>query len=146
MNISPKGANLIREFEGMRLTAYPDPGTGGHPWTIGIGHTGPEVKPKMKITEAQAWAYFHKDIQKFERAVVQQLAGSPVTQNQFDALVSFTFNAGPGNLAKSSMLRFHKARNYQKAADAFLLWNKAAGRVLAGLTRRRKAERALYLS
>ena len=145
MNISPKGANLIKEFEGLKLTAYPDPGSGGAPWTIGIGHTGPEVKRGMKITEAQAWAYFHKDVQKFERAVEQQLAGSPVTQCQFDALVSFAFNAGPGNLAKSSMLRFHRAKKYTLAGNAFLLWTKASGKVLGGLVRRRKAERALYL-
>lgn len=146
MNISPKGANLIREFEGLRLVAYPDPGTGGAPWTIGIGHTGPKVKRGMKITEAQAWAYFHKDIQKFERAVERQLAGSPVNQNMFDALVSFTYNCGEENLAKSSILKYHKQGKYKAAADSFLKWNRAAGRVLPGLTRRRQAERLLYLS
>jgi lysozyme len=146
VNISPKGANLIREFEGLRLQAYPDPGSGGAPWTIGIGHTGPEVKRGMRVTEAQAWAYFHKDIQKFERAVEKLLDGAPVTQNAFDAMVSLSYNIGPGNFAKSSVLRFHKARQYRKAADSFVKWNRAAGKVMAGLTRRRLAEKALYES
>ena len=146
MNISPKGANLIREFEGLRLEAYPDPGTGGEPWTIGIGHTGREVKRGMKITEAQAWKYFHQDVQKFESAVMRQLDGVPVTQNQFDALVSFTLNCGEGNLARSTLLKYHRQGKYKSAAGEFLKWNKANRKVMAGLTRRRRAEMALYLS
>ncbi len=143
MNISPKGANLIKEFEGMRLVGYLCPA--GIP-TVGLGHTGPEVKRGMKITEAQAWAYFHKDIQKFERGVEQGLAGSPVTQSQFDAMVSLAFNIGLGAFARSSVLRNHKAKRYTLAANSFLLWVKGGGKTLPGLVRRRQAERKLYLS
>ena len=143
MNISPKGANLIKEFEGMRLVGYLCPA--GIP-TVGLGHTGPEVKRGMKITEAQAWAYFHKDIQKFERGVLQALAGAPVTQSQFDAMVSLAFNIGVGAFARSSVLRNHKAKRYTLAANSFLLWVKAGAKTLPGLVRRRQAERKLYLS
>ena len=143
MNISPKGANLIKEFEGMRLVGYLCPA--GIP-TVGLGHTGPEVKRGMKITEAQAWAYFHKDIQKFERGVLQSLAGAPANQSQFDAMVSLAYNIGLGAFGRSSVLRNHKAKRYTLAANSFLLWVKAGSKTLPGLVRRRQAEKRLYLS
>ncbi|QPQ55606.1 lysozyme [Allosphingosinicella flava] len=140
--ISDKGVALIKEFEGLRLKAYPDPATGGDPWTIGVGHTGSDVKPGLVITEAQADDLLRKDVARFERAV-NKLA--PITtQDQFDALVSLAFNVGEENLRSSTLLRMHNAGNHDGAANQFARWNKAAGRVMTGLTRRRTAETKLY--
>lgn len=141
MKISEAGLSLIKEFEGLRLSAYPDPATGGRPWTIGYGHTR-GVNPGDKITQAQADAFLREDVAEFERAV-SRLA--PITtQGQFDALVSFAFNVGAANLEKSTLLRLHRAGDYFRASQEFPKWNKAAGKVMAGLTRRRLAEAALY--
>lgn len=140
--ISDKGVALIKEFEGLRLKAYPDPATNGDPWTIGVGHTGPNVRPGLVITEAQADDFLRKDVGRFEKAV-NRLA--PITtQDQFDALVSLAFNVGEGNLASSTLLRMHNAGNYDGASNQFARWNKAAGKVMTGLTRRRAAEAKLY--
>jgi len=140
---SERGKSLIRDFEGERLTAYPDPATGGEPWTIGVGHTG-GVKRGDTITKAQSDAFLSADLKRFENAV-NRLAPK-TTQNQFDALVSFAFNLGEGNLSSSTLLKMHNAGDYAGAAKQFVRWNKAAGKVMAGLTRRREAEAALYAS
>lgn len=142
VGISQKGIDLIKEFEGFRAKAYLCP---ARVWTIGYGHTA-GVKPGMTVTKAQAEAMLRADLKIFERLTAQALGGNKTTQGQWDALVSFCYNAGPGNLAKSSMLRLHKAVQYKAAADAFLKWTKGGGRVLPGLVRRRQAERRLYLS
>ena len=140
--ISDAGLKLIRDFEGCRLTAYPDPGTGGHPWTIGVGHTGADVRPGLTITDARANELLRADVARFESAV-NRLA--PVTtQAQFDALVSFAFNVGDGALSGSTLLKRHNAGVYSDAAAEFGKWDKAGGRRMAGLTRRRSAEAALY--
>lgn len=142
MNISDRGIALIKAFEGERLTAYPDPATGGAPWTIGVGHTGPEVKKGMVISAAQSSAYLRADLARFEKSVAQL---APVTtQHQFDALVSLAFNIGAGNLRASTLLKLHNAREYAKAQAQFIRWNKANKKVMLGLTRRREAEAALY--
>lgn len=141
--LSQAGVDLIKQFEGMELKAYPDPGSGGEPWTIGIGHTG-GVRPGDVITEARAEQLLRQDVGRFEKAV-NKLAPR-TTQNQFDAMVSLAFNVGEGNLAKSSVIRKHNAGDFAGAAQSFALWNKAAGRVMAGLTRRRAAEASLYRS
>lgn len=141
--ISKEGLDLIKSFEGLSLKAYPDPGTGGAPWTIGYGHTGSDVSPGLVITEAKADELLRKDVARFE-AGVRDLAGSHGTQHQFDALVSFAFNVGVENLRRSTLLRKHNEGDYSGAAAEFPKWNKAAGRVLAGLTRRRDAEARLY--
>ena len=141
MKISDAGLNLIKEFEGCRLKAYPDPATGGKPWTIGYGHTK-GVQPGDVITQAQADAFLREDVAEFERSV-NKLA--PITtQSQFDALVSFAFNLGAANLEKSTLLKKHRAGDYAGASQEFVKWNRAAGRVMAGLTRRRLAEAELY--
>lgn len=145
MKINEAGLNLIKNFEGLSLTAYPDPGTKGEPYTIGYGHTG-GVKRGQRITREEADRLLREDVARFEAAVVRAIGDAPTTPNQFAAMVSFAFNVGPGNLRKSSVLRHHLARNYARAADSFRLWNKAAGRVMSGLTRRREAERKLYLT
>lgn len=144
MKISDDGIALIKEFEGLRLEAYPDPATGGDPWTIGVGHTGPEVQPGLVISEEEADEFLRADLAKFERCV--SLAVNDVTQHQFDACVSLAFNIGCGNFGKSTLVRKIAQGDISGAADEFLRWNKAAGRVMAGLTRRREAERALFLS
>ena len=144
MNVSDKGLALIKSFEGCRLQAYPDPGTGGHPWTIGYGHTGPEVTQDLTINQQEADEYLAQDVINFEQCVEQTLIVE-VTQDQFDALVCFAFNVGCKALAGSTLLRLLNAGDSQGASSQFLRWNKAGGRVMAGLTRRREAERNLFL-
>lgn len=140
---SATGRALIKSFEGLSLRAYPDPGTGGEPYTIGYGHTGGVGKNDV-VTETRADELLERDLQRFEDAVSQLC---PITtQSQFDALVSFAFNLGEGNLKDSTLRRLHNEGDYAAAADQFARWNKAAGRVLPGLTRRRAAEAKLYRS
>jgi lysozyme len=144
MRTSTTGQRLIAEFEGCKLTAYKCP---AGIWTIGIGHTTaagkPVVKSGMRITQAEADEILARDLVRFEDAV-GRLVRVPVTQNQFDALVSFAFNLGEGNLATSTLLKKLNAGDYAGAADQFARWNKAKGKVLAGLTRRRAAEADLF--
>ena len=140
--MSDQGIAVLKDFEGVRLTAYPDPGTGGDPWTIGVGHTGPEVREGMTITASKADELLHKDLARFE-AAVNRLAPK-TNQAEFDALVSFAFNVGEGNLASSTLLRKHNAGDYDGAAAQFAVWNKAAGKVLPGLIKRRAAEARMY--
>lgn len=146
MKINQAALDLVKEFEGLKLTAYQDPvGI----WTIGYGTTaaaGLGIVPKsgMTITEAQAASYLMRGLEKF----ADQIKGGitvPVTGNQFGALVSLAYNIGPGAFLKSTLLRKLNAGDYAGAADQFLVWNKAKGKVLKGLTRRREAERALFL-
>lgn len=145
MKISNNGKKLIKSFESLELIAYPDPGTGGAPWTIGWGHTGPEVKSGLVWTPAQADAAFDSDIAQFERDVAS-LVKVPLNQNQFDALVSFAYNCGSSNFASSTLLKKLNAGDYDAAADEFPRWDKAAGKVMNGLTRRRNAERTLFIT
>ena len=147
MKTSAKGIDLICSFEGFRAKAYPDPATGGEPWTIGYGHTslagGLQVKKGLVITEKQGREILAMDLLKFEAAVAKFLKRIP-TQNQFDAMVSLCFNIGPGNFGKSSVLKWFNNGTLTLAADSFFKWNRAAGKVMAGLTRRRKAEADLF--
>lgn len=141
---STKGIQEIKESEGLKLVGYPDPATGGKPFTAGHGHTGPDVSLGVKYNQAQADAWLAQDLAKFE-AGVNKLA--PVTtQGQFDALVSFAYNLGLGNLQSSTLLKKHNAGDYAGAALEFSRWNKAAGKVMAGLTARRAREAELYKS
>jgi lysozyme len=143
---SKTATDLIKHFEGTRTEAYPDPATGGAPWTIGVGHTGPEVHKGLVWTDGEVTAALDADLQKFDKGVTGLLNGHPTTQNQFDALVSFAFNEGLGNLAKSTLLIKHWAGDYAGAADEFRKWNKANGSVMNGLVARRKAESIVYRS
>lgn len=143
MKTSPKGIALIKSAEGLRLKAYPDPGTGGLPWTIGYGSTL-GVTRTMVITAEQAEQMLAVDLARFERAV-ERLVEVPINQGQFDALVSFAYNVGEGNFAKSTLLRKLNAGDNQGAAEQFGRWVNAAGKVLQGLVKRRAAERALFL-
>ncbi len=138
--INAKGLRLLKSFEGLELRAYQD---AVGVWTIGYGTTS-DVRPGMVITEAQAEALLKRDLNRFERAVID-LVKVPLTDDQFSALVSFVYNVGEGALSTSTLLRLLNQRDYQGAADQLLRWDKAGGRTLAGLTRRRRAERALFL-
>ena len=137
MRTSTAGINLIKRFEGCRLTAYKPVPTEKY-WTIGYGHYGQDVAPNMTITQAQAEIMLGIDLVKYEQAV-DHYAIFPLSQNQFDALVSFAYNCGVGNLQK-----LLKGRTAPQVAEAMLKYNKAGGKVLNGLTRRRKAEYDLF--
>ena len=143
MKTSPKGIALIKSAEGLRLKAYPDPGTGGVPWTIGYGSTS-GVTRNMVITETQAEQMLAADLVRFER-IVDRAVRVPVNQGQFDALVSFTYNVGEGNFTKSTLLRKLNAEDSAGAAEQFSRWVNAGGKVLPGLVKRRAAERDLFL-
>lgn len=136
MKTSSKGIALIKSFEGCRLQAYRD---SVGVLTIGYGHTG-DVKAGQVISQGFAEELLKADLTKFERNVTRYTPFE-MNQNQFDALVSFAFNCGVGNLKK-----LVSGRDQEKVARKMLEYNKAGGRVLAGLTRRRQAERALFLS
>ena len=151
MNPSPACIALIQQFEGCAkahsgggFAAYPDPATGGDPWTIGWGTTGSDVSQGIVWTQQQCDDRLRKDVGTFAVAVARAIGDAPTTQHQFDAMVSFAYNLGTANLASSTLLKKHKARDYAGAAAEFARWNKAAGKVMAGLTRRRAAEAALY--
>lgn len=143
MNISEQGLQLIKRFEGLHLKTYIDPV--GIP-TIGYGTivaNGRPIKMGMTITEQQAEDFLYADLQRFEDYVNQALH-VPVSQEQFDALVSFVYNLGPTNFRKSTLLRLINQGRYAEAQPQFLRWNRAGGTVLKGLTRRRLAEAALF--
>lgn len=146
MKTSQTGLDLITGFEGLRLAPYLD--AVGIP-TIGYGSTryedGSRVTMKdAKITQARAKTLFMNTLTTYENAVLRNVK-VVLNQNQFDALVSFTYNLGEVNLKSSTLLRKLNARDYMGAADQFPRWNKAGGRVLNGLVKRREAERSLFL-
>lgn len=138
MVVDEKGYKLIKQFEGLRLTAYRCP---AGKWTIGYGHTK-GVKKGMYISEAVATHFLIQDVQRVEPTINSYDGIYHWTQNEFDALASFAFNCGIGNLKK--LLKYGQ-RTKSQIADAILLYNKAGGRVLRGLERRRKAERELFV-
>ncbi|AOJ89809.1 muraminidase [Burkholderia sp. MSMB0856] len=138
-----QGIALIKQFEGLRLARYLD--AVGKP-TIGYGHLIlPNERFTRPLTPAEAEALLRRDLRGAELNL-RKLLRVPVTQQQFDALMSFVFNLGAGRLRSSTLLRYLNASASARAADQFLVWNKAGGKPLAGLTKRRQAERALFLS
>jgi lysozyme len=139
MEYSPDGLKLTESFEGCRLQAYLD--SVGVP-TIGYGHTH-GVTMGMTCTQEQADAWLQEDVQEAVQAV-NNLVTVPLTQQQFDALVDFTFNLGTGALQHSTLLRLLNSGNYQGAAGEFEKWDKAGGKVLPGLLKRRQAERDMF--
>ena len=147
MRISEKGLAMIEKFEGCLLKAS---NKLDGVWTIGYGQTGryygKRVRRGMTTTKAEAHAWLRDhSIKTYEDAVTQAVK-VPLNQNQFDALVSFTYNVGIGALKQSTALRKLNAGDYAGAADALTMWTKCNGKVLAGLVRRRKEERALFLT
>lgn len=143
MITSKAGQDLIKKFEELRLEAYLD--AVGIP-TIGWGTTridGKPVKMGTKITVERAQQLFEKDLAVFEDAV-RDVVRVPISQMQFDALVSFTYNVGAANFQKSTLLKLINQGRLREAQPQFLRWNKAKGKVLKGLTRRRLAEAVLF--
>ncbi len=134
------GLLLIKSFEGLRLKAYKD---AVGIWTIGYGTTR-GVRPGQTISEAQAVQFLQEDLTRFEKSI-NEVVRSPINDNQFSALACFTYNVGSGAFRSSTLLKKLNAGDVQGAADELLRWDKAGGRTLAGLTRRRKAERLLFL-
>ena len=134
MHISKQGIDLIKKFEGCRLEAYKCP---AGVWTIGYGHTV-GVKQGNKISPSQAETYLRYDLKLFEMHVENNVELT-LNQNQFDALVSFTYNCGLKNLKT-----LIKGRDLKQIGNALTLYNKAGGKVLKGLANRRKAEQELY--
>ncbi|MBN8501796.1 MAG: lysozyme [Sphingomonadales bacterium] len=147
--MGPAGTALIKTFEGCakrrsdgRFEAYPDPGTGGAPWTIGWGATGAGILPGTIWTQEECDARLDRDLERFARDVARALGKAPTSQAQFDALVSFHYNTGA--IAKATLTRLHKAGRFAEAEAEFHKWVHAGGKRLNGLVRRRAAEAALY--
>lgn len=150
--ISKKGIALITHYEGLCLRSYKD---SVGILTIGFGHTGEDVKENMSITTDQAMSLLYSDLKFFE-GIINKNVTSEINQDQFDALVSIVYNIGPGakgikdgiitlkDGSKSSLLKDVNSSNFAKAASDFLAWNKAGGKVLNGLTRRRTSESVLF--
>ena len=129
---------MIREFEGCRLQSYPDPASGGDPWTVGIGHTGPEVVPGYEITQAVANQLLRDDLDRFEKGISDQI-NVPLNQEQFDALVSWAFNCGLGATGDSTLRRRLNAGEEVNTVIAEELPRWTSGG-MPGLIRRRNAE------
>lgn len=155
--IGKAGTALIKRFEGCArlrrdgmVEAYPDPGTGGVPWTIGWGATGVGLKkgerigPGTRWTQEQCDTRLAKDLKRYARDVARAIGDAPTSQNQFDAMVSFHYNTGA--IGRATLTKKHKLGDYTGAAREFARWNKAGGRVLKGLVRRRSEEAKLYSS
>jgi len=156
-SVSARGIALIKRFEGCAslrtdglVEAYPDPATGGEPWTIGWGATGPDLDGSGRIgpdtvwTQAQCDARFERDLARYSDAVSRAIGNAATTQGQFDAMVSFHYNTGA--IARATLTKKHVAGDFVGAAAEFARWNRAGGRVLRGLTRRRLEEADLYRS
>jgi len=141
MKTSQKGIHLITEFEGFEPEAYLCP---AGVWTVGYGTTQ-GVTPTMKVTREQAIAMLKRDVEFAEEAI-DRLVKVPITQGQFDALVSFIYNLGEGAFEESNLLRLLNEGKYAEAGDRLLRYTKADGVELEGLKRRREAERKLYYS
>lgn len=148
-SIGPAGTALIKRFEGCalirndgRVEAYPDPGTGGEPWTIGWGATGRDIRAGTVWSQAQCDARLDSDLARFSAEVTATLNGAPTTQSQFDALVSFHYNTGA--IARATLAKRHIAGDFEGARKEFSKWIHAGGKPLSGLRRRRDAEAELY--
>lgn len=146
LEISPAGVEFIKQFEGFSANSYLCP---AGVWTIGYGTTvidGKKVRPGMSCTKEQALMWLTDDVNMYLNEVEGKI--NPhlnLTQGQVDAIASFVYNVGSGNFNKSTLLRLMNSGDFSGAADQFLRWNKSGGKVLAGLTRRREAERAMFL-
>ena len=157
--ISPKALKMIAHHEGIRLKPYRCP---AQLWTIGVGHVIDPNHAKVKIEDRvklpcpEGWnrtftmeevnAILAKDLELFERGVLKYCTAANARQGWMDALVSFSFNVGLGTLQRSTLRQRHNRGDYAGAAEEFLKYTKAGGKVLRGLENRRKDERALYLS
>lgn len=136
--------DLIQHFESCKPEAYPDPGSGGEPWTIGWGSTGPDINEGTRWTQAECDTRFASDLTSYGEQVAALLGNASTSENQFGALTSFAYNAGLHALAESTLLRKHKAGDFEGAADEFGCWIYGSGKKLPGLIRRRTQEAQLY--
>lgn len=162
MKINQAGLKMIKDYEGLKLTSYPDPASpmavalrtkgykgpdpktlSGAPWTIGYGSTGKDIGPNMTWTLEQAEARLRQHVTEFELGV-ERLVKVSINENQFSALVCFAYNVGSGALGKSTLMKLLNAGDTAGASAEFMKWNKAGGKEMAGLTKRRAAERALF--
>jgi len=141
MKINQEGLNLLKSFEGCKLAPYKD--IGGI-WTVGYGHTGQDVIPGQPWTQEQVDNCLSQDLSKFEKGV-ESLLAVPFNENEFSALVVFSYNVGLNALKNSTLLKKLNMVDKLGAADQLLLWNKVNKQPIAGLTRRRQAERTLFL-
>jgi lysozyme len=139
MKISAEGLALIKKFEGCELEAYQD---AVGVWTIGYGHIK-GVKEGMTITKQQAEEMLLEELVEYENYVLEAV-NHQLDQCMFDALVSWTYNLGPSNLNASTMLKVLNAGDYEGVPEQIKRWNKAGGKVLQGLVRRREAEALLF--
>lgn len=140
----PYALDLIKEFEGCVLDAYPDPGSGGDPWTIGWGSTGSGIAKGISWTQEQADARLGEHVLEFAEGVRDAVGGSATKPWQMGAMVSLAYNIGVGNFKASTLAKMHKAGDYAGAALQFPRWNRSSGKVMNGLTRRRAAEAKVY--
>ena len=140
MNISDKGIELNKNFEGCELHAYKD---NVGVLTIGYGHTGSDVAEGQTVTEEEAEEILRKDLTKFED-YVKNYVECELNQEQFDALVAWTFNLGPGNLKSSTLLKRLNENDYDDVPNQIRRWNRAGGEVVSGLVRRRNSEAHLF--
>lgn len=141
MKISEEGINLIKKFEGCRLTAYRCP---AGILTIGYGHTGSDVSASQTITQERAEQLLKVDLMVHCNNI-EKLVKVPLTQAQFDALVSFEYNIGYGAFKNSTLLKLLNEGKYRESAEQFTRWVYANGKVLAGLQKRREEEKRLFL-
>lgn len=135
--------DFLTKWEGCRLTAYPDPATGGDPWTVGYGATGPDIEPGTVWTQEQADADLQDRLAAINRTVSQAVRVR-LSPSQRAALVSLIYNIGRSAFLQSTLLKLLNAGDYEGAREQFARWNKAGGRVMAGLTNRRAAEADLF--
>lgn len=142
MQTSKTGIEMIEKFEGLRLSSYQD---SVGIWTVGYGHTGAHVHKGMHISRKEAEYYMAIDLKHFEQCV-EKMVHVPLTQNEFDALVSFSFNVGCEALRKSTLLKKLNDKDYEGASDEFGRWCHAGHKVLKGLVTRREEERQRFLA
>ena len=147
--VGPAGIALIKRFEGCarlrpdgRYAAYPDPGTGAEPWTIGWGATGTDIGPTTVWSKSQCDARLVADLARYAAEVSTALGGTTTSQHQFDALVSFHYHTGA--IRRATLTRRHREGDHAAAEREFHRWVRAGGKVLPGLVRRRAAEARLY--
>ena len=139
MKTSAEGLSLIKKFEGCELYAYQ---CSAGVWTIGYGHTK-DVEPGMQITKEDADEMLVEELHEYE-SYINDFVTAPLSQNQYDALVSWVYNLGPTNLSQSTLLRELNQGNYNGVPSEIRRWNKAGGKVLDGLVRRREAEALMW--
>lgn len=145
MSANQVATALIHKWEGCKLTAYPDPASGGDPWTIGYGATGPAIHEGVTWTQAQA----DTDLSNRLTTLISKMSSyihMPVNDDQLGAMASLAYNIGFTAWSQSTLLREFNSGDIQAAANQFLVWNRAAGQVMTGLENRRKDERAAFLA